>query len=224
MSLSLTFALIGLVVTAIVAMREHRTAVASRRGLLDRCADLLSGAVITHGGDGFPSLKGYHQGRLVHVELLPDTMTIRRLPQLWLKMTRIEARPGLPEFSMLVRPTGTEFYSLTHNHTRMLQPPPGVVEEILVKGDGHGSQRLLNDVAPVVRRIFSDPRMKEVGATAKGLRLVWQAGEGHRGHHLLLRQSRFGDVSVEPDALAARLKDFDDLSNAIDNAREAQAA
>ncbi|HET6390437.1 hypothetical protein [Hyphomicrobium sp.] len=224
MSLSLTFAAIGLFVTAAVAMREHAKAVASRRGLLDSCAGLLSNAVITHGGDGFPRLKGLHNGRLLHVELLPDTMTIRRLPQLWLKLTLIDPRPGLPEFSLLVRPTGAEFYSLTHNHARMLEPPLGVPSEILAKGDGKSSQQLLNRVAPVLRRIFSDPRMKEVAATGKGLRLVWQAGEGDRGHHLLLRQSRFGDASVAREALAARLKDFDDLSAAIDTTREVQAA
>lgn len=224
MYLSLTFAVIGLVTILIVAMREHAKVLASRRILLDRCTGILSEAVITHGGDGFPSLEGYHGDCFVRVELLPDTMTIRRLPQLWLKMTRIENRPGLPEFSMLTRPTGNEFYSLTHNHTRVLEPPSGVPQEILVKGGGPASQQLLNSLAPVMRRIFAEPRMKEAAVTGKGLRLVWQAGEGDRGQHLILRQSRFDNAAVAPEALAARLKDFDDLSTAIDNTRNARAA
>jgi hypothetical protein len=224
MYLSLTFAVIGVVTTLIVAMREHAKVLASRRTLLDRCTGLLSEAVITHGGDGFPRLEGFHGGCFVRAELLPDTMTIRRLPQLWLKITRIENRPGLAEFSMLSRPTGNEFYSLTHDHTRILQPPSGVPQEILVKGGGPASQQLLNSISSVIRRIFAEPRMKEVAVTGKGLRLVWQAGEGDRGQHLILRQCRFGNAAVAPEALAARLKDFDDLSAAIDNTRNARAA
>jgi hypothetical protein len=224
MYLSLTFAVIAVVTTLIVAMREHAKVLASRQTLLDRCTGLLSEAVITHGGDGFPRLEGLHGGCFIRIELLPDTMTIRRLPQLWLKMTRIENRPGLPEFSMLARSTGNEFYSLTHNHTRILEPPSGLPQEVLVKGGGPASQQLLNSVSPVVRRIFAEPRMKEVAVTGKGLRLVWQAGEGDRGQHLILRQCRFEDAAVAPEALAARLKDFDDLSAAIDNTRNARAA
>ncbi|WP_045835320.1 hypothetical protein [Hyphomicrobium sp. 99] len=224
MYLSLTFAIIGVVTTVFVAMREHAKVIAARRPLLDGCANLLSDAVITHGGDGFPSLEGFHSGCFIRVELLPDTMTIRRLPQLWMKLTRIERRPGLPEFSMLARPTGNEFYSLTHDHARILEPPSGLPQEILVKGGGRASQDLLNSLSPVLRRIFAEQRMKEVAVTGKGLRLIWQAGEGDRGQHLILRQSRFDDSAVAPEALAARLKDFDDLSAAIDKAREVQAA
>src|SRR5438046_2062453 len=108
MTLSLTFAIIGLLATFAVAMREHVKVMASRRNLLDRCAALLSNTVIKHGGDGFPMLEGFRGRRFIRVELVPDTMTIRRLPQLWLKLTRIEVRHGLSEFSVLVRPSGTE--------------------------------------------------------------------------------------------------------------------
>jgi hypothetical protein len=224
MSLSLIFAAVGVAATFVVALREHAKVTASRRTLLDRCAALLSDAVIEHGGDGFPRLEGYRGGRFVRVELIPDTMTIRRLPQLWLKLTRIEARPGLPEFSVLVRPSGMEFYSMTSKHARALEPPRGVAAEVIVKGDRPASQRMLDDAAPALQRIFTDPRMKEVAVTGRGLRLIWQAAEGQRGEHLLFRQCRFEDAGVSPQVLAARLADLDALSAAIDKAREARAA
>jgi hypothetical protein len=224
MTLSLTFAAIGAVVTIFVALREHGKGTAARRTLLDRCAGLFSTAMITHGGDGFPRLEGYRNGQFTRIELVPDNMTIRRLPQLWLKLTRLDARPARPEFSVLVRPSGAEFYSLTEKHSRTLEPPPGLGQEVIAKGDCAASQAMLDAAAPQLQRLFSDPRMKEVGVTRKGLRLIWQAAEGHRGEHLIFRQCRFEDAAVAPEVLAALLANLDAVGSAIDDADEARAA
>lgn len=224
MSASLFFAVAGVIVTVAVAYREHARQLAARRSLLDRCVGVLRNATLAHGGDGFPILDGYWNGRFIRTELFPESMAIRRLPQLWLKLTRIEVRKGLPEFSILVRPSGTEFYSLTNGHTSTLRPPEGLAQEIVIRGSGPHAQRLLDAMAPVLATIFADPRIKEVAVTAKGLRLVWQAAEGQRGDHLLLRQCRFENAEVAPEALTARLCDLDRLSVAIDAAREVRAA
>jgi hypothetical protein len=224
MSLSLLFAAIGALVTIAVGYREHAAAQAARRVLLDPCLDVLADAKITHEGDGFPRLEGLEKGRLVRAELLCDTMAMRRLPQLWLKLTRIEARPDISEFSVLVRPSGTEFFSLTAHHGSPLRPPQGLAQEVIARGSTLEAQRLLDEVAPALRHIFADPRIKEIAVTAKGLRLIWQAAEGHRGEHLLLRQCQFGDAAVAAEALVARLADLDRLSAAVETAREAQAA
>lgn len=224
MSLSLAFAGIGLAATAIVATRENRRVIAARRTLLDRCIPLLSGSLLTYGGDGFPRLEGYRDGRFVRVELVPDTMTIRRLPQLWLKLTRLEARSNVREFSILVRPSGTEFYSLTTEHPVVLEPPAGVAAEALAKGDRPSSQRDLDASSPALRRIFADRRAKEVGVTRRGLRLVWQAAEGHRGEHLLFRQCRFENAGIDPAALEGLLAALDDLGASLEQGQEARAA
>ncbi len=224
MSLSLIFAGAGVVATSLVAMREHAKVRASRRNLLDRCAALLTRADIRHDKDGFPKLEGYHRGRFISAELIPDTMTIRRLPQLWLKLTRIEVRHELPEFSVLVRPSGTEFYSLTSTHALALDPPHGLASEAIAKGNRAASQGTLDAISSTLRRLLADSRMKEVAATGKGLRLIWQADEGQRGSHLILRQCRFENAAVSPEVFAARLADLDELSAAIDHAHEEKAA
>ena len=224
MTLSLMFAAIGAVVTIFVALREHAKITAARRTLLDRCAGLLSNAMITPGGDGFPRLEAHRNGQFTRIELVPDNMTIRRLPQLWLKLTCLDPHPARPEFSVLVRPSGAEFYSLTEKHSRTLEPPPGLGPDVIARGDCTASQAVLDAVVPQLQRLFSDPRMKEVGVTRKGLRLIWQAAEGHRGEHLIFRQCRFEDASVVPEALAALLANLDALGIAIDDADEARAA
>jgi hypothetical protein len=224
MTLSLVFIVAGLVVIALVAAREHAKVTSARRTLLDRCAPLLANAKIKHGGDGFPTLEGRHRGKFLRAELVPDTMTIRRLPQLWLKLTLIEVRPGIAEYSFLVRPSGTEFYSLTSTHAVVLEPPADISADAVAKGSHHASQLTLSSSALVLRRAFSDSRMKEVAVTHKGLRLIWQADEGTRGEHLLFRQCRFEDVDITPSNFANLLAIFDELSSSLDAKDEAEAA
>jgi hypothetical protein len=192
--------------------------------LLDRCVPLLSEASLTHSGAGFPKLEGYRDGRFVRVELIPDSMTIRRLPQLWLKLTRLEARPNCAEFSLLVRPSGTEFYSLTPEHPVVLEPSAGIAAVATAKGNRPSSQRALDNSSPVLRRIFADSRAKEVAVTRRGLRLIWQAAEGHRGEHLLFRQCRFDNADLAPADLETLLSKLDELGFSLDAAQEARAA
>lgn len=224
MSLTLAFAAIGLAVTTAVGMREHAKMIASRRTLLDRCASLFSETRITHGGDGFPVLEGNRNGGFVRLELVPDSMTIRRLPQLWLKITCLESRPRTAEFSLLVRPSGAEFYSLTSVHPVILAPPAGVAAEMIAKGDRAESQAAIERSSEVLRQFFADPRTKEVAVTRKGLRLIWQAAEGHRGQHLVFRQCRFDHAEVDPSVLARLLSELDELGLSSNERREVRAA
>lgn len=215
LSLSILAALAGLVIVAGLSWRDHIAERAVRRTLLDDCSPLLDQSGVQHGGDDFPRLDGVHLGQRVRAELIADTMTIRRLPQLWLSLTRLEARPGLPEFAILVRPAGTEFYSLTANYDHRLDAPAGLPSEILVRGSGPAAQALLARTGDVISRILANEKIKEVAVTAKGLRLVWQASEGRRGEHLLLRQAMFDNARVPPERFTALLADLDDLSRAI---------
>lgn len=220
-STSIIIAAVGLVVVTWLAMRDHAALRASRRGLMDPCAAVLDDAVIEHGADDFPNIEGMHNGRRVRADLIPDTMTIRRLPQLWLSLTHFAPRPGLAEFAVLIRPAGTEFYSLTSNFHQRLETPPGLPDEVLIRGSDVAAQHVLDRTAPVLARILADPKVKEVGVTAKGLRLVWQAGEGRRGEHLLLRQSQFDVPSVASADIVRLLGQLDDLSRVVGQAVEA---
>lgn len=205
-------------------MRDHSALRNSRRGILDACKSTIDGARLTHGGDDFPNLHGLWRGRRVHAAIIPDTMTIRRLPQLWLSLTYFEERPNLPEFAVLVRPAGTEFYSLTSQFELRLEKSRGFPDEVLIRGNGPAAQALLNRTGHVLARILSDPKVKEVAVTSRGLRLVWQAGEGRRGEHLLLRQSVFDGDGVSAQDFAYLLDQMQALSSAIDHVPEAVAS
>lgn len=220
--------LIGLgamaLVIALLAVREHRVERDARRKALDRCRDLLEGARLSYGADGFPRLDGRYQGRAVLVRLVPDTMTIRRLPQLWLEVTRLASRPGLPGFATLVRPSGNDYYSLTERFSLQLPPPATFPEEVLIKGSDARAIGLIGQLAHAVGEALRDVSVKEFAVTERGTRLLRQAAEGKRGEHLLLRQADFAGVTVDPQLLATMLDQLVAIDGAIDGEAQEKAA
>lgn len=223
MSLTLLIATAGVATTTYLAIRDHRAAIQSRRGLLNDCANALDRSTLVFGEDGFPKLSGSHKGRGARIELVLDTMTIRRLPQLWLSTTLLERRPGLPGFDVLVRHAGNEFYSLTSHFERQFDAPRGLPHEVLIRGDVNAGP-LIAYLAPLLSKVLEDPRIKEVAVTERGLRIVRQAAEGKRGEHLLLRQSVFPGAKVTRSDLAALLEQLHAMSALIDEHRQAYAA
>jgi hypothetical protein len=204
MSVSLLLAVGSIAAVTYVGMRDHRAAKAARRGVLDGCVPALDCAQLSHAADSFPRLSGRHHGREVRVNLLCDTMTIRRLPQLWMSTTLIDRTDGLPGFAILVRPSGAEFYSLTSRFERRLETPVGFPDEVLIRGDA-GAAPLLDDLRETLAGILADRRVKEIAVTPRGVRIIRQAGEGKRGDHLLLRQSVFENAAVPRRDLATVL-------------------
>ena len=223
MSISLLLAVGSVAAITYVGTRDHRAAKAARRGVLDRCAGALTAAALTHGADEFPRLKGRHRGCEARVDLLCDTMTIRRLPQLWMSTTLLDQNPDLPGFAILVRPAGTEFYSLTSRFEHRIETPLGFPHEVLIRGDA-GAAPLLDELRAILSDVLADPRIKEVAVTPRGLRIIRQAAEGKRGDHLLLRQSVFENASV-PHGDLARVFDHLQSIRAVIGARtKARAA
>lgn len=213
-----TTILIGLAIAGTLgylAQRDHRRACSRRASLLDKCTSVLEGARITHGGDGFPRLGGRYHGLAVDVQLLCDTMTMRRLPQLWLQVTVLERRPDLSSFAALVRPSGYEFYSLTGSFDHVIDPPPLFPHEIIVRGESPAAARTLDRVAAPLAAILADPCVKEIAVTREGLRITRQASEGRRGEHLLLRQAVFDDAEVAPEVLESTLAEIEAIRSLL---------
>lgn len=212
-------------VVAAIALRDHRAARRQRDSMLDACASVVEAARIDRGADGFPQLAGRWKGREVRVALIADTMTIRRLPQIWLSVTLLDTDAGRPGLAALVRPSGADFYSLTERFTERFETPPDFPGEIWIRGSSRAAQRLLDKAAPVMADVFSDARVKEIAATDRGFRIIRQAAEGRRGPHLLLRQVAFDETSVPADLLEQTLGELERLRSAAAHlSRKADAA
>ena len=218
LSLAIAVALTGL------AWRDHARLRASRVSLLNDAAVVLNGSSITLGGDGFPRLQGSYRGFEVRAELIPDTMVVRRLPQLWLSVTLFNSMPGMPGFGILARYSGNEFYALTTKFERTLSPPQGFPHEVLIRAEGHEAQMMLDRLRVPLSGLLADPHNKEVAVTSRGLRLVHQASEGRRGEHLLLRQAIFDTDGVAAAKFKGLLDQLADLADAAGQCTNARAA
>lgn len=178
--------------------RRERAALWARRGaILADCLPLVDSGTIGVGRDGFPCLAGLIAGRQVRADVLPDTLTLRRLPQLWLSLTILTSLPQRACLGVLVRPSGAEFYARTPDLPLRFEAPAGFPSEVMVRGDGRKALEFLEGAHEALADLLQDPRVKEVLLTPRGLRIVYQAAEGQRGQHLVLRQCDFGEAKVD---------------------------
>jgi len=225
MTAAFLFGLIAfLAVVANIAIRDHRRAVSARRSLLDDCRGVLDEERWTAGADGLPALEGRAFGHAVTVALIPDTMVMRRLPQLWLSVTVLDATPGAPSLSLLARPSGNEFYAATHDLPGRVEPPAGLPLDVMIRGDGVRAHALCQRLAGLFQTLLADPRVKEITLTKRGVRVVRQVAEGRRGEHLLLRQAVFDDAQVERAFFVETLRDAATLAAQRTAAIEERAA
>lgn len=206
----------GVAALATMAARDHRNALRERASLLDGLADFFEGGRVETGADGFPTLTGrLPDRREIVVSLLPDTLVMRRLPQLWLIVTLSErVEKPRPSIGALARHTGAEFYSRVLKFPERLGVPG--LEALHLRGERRYAASDLERIGGVLGSIFHDPQMKEIAATPRGVRVVRQVSEGERGAHLLLRQARFADGRPSPDILARSIADADALREALD--------
>ena len=148
----------------------------------------------------FRASRVFRKGRRVVAELIPDTMTIKRLPQLWLSLSVYDALPVKASFAVLVRPLGNDFYSLTERLETTLRPPHDLPWEVLVRGSGDNPQALLkpsgtdrsvpSSPTPASRKSPSPPR-----ACASSVRPAKDAA----ARIYFLRQAVFDDAAVDID-------------------------
>ncbi|MCU0954154.1 MAG: hypothetical protein MUC37_05970 [Hyphomicrobium sp.] len=225
MSAGFVFGLTAFVaLIAILAVRDHRRTIATRRQLLDACRGVIDDERWTSGDDGFPALEGRAYGRAVVAKLIPDTMVVRRLPQLWLSVTMKHRIPDAPSISILARFTGNEFYASTLDLPHRIDPPIGFPLDVLIRGDGARASRLCHDLAPMLAKVLADERVKEIILAPNGVRIVRQAAEGRRGEHLLLRQAVFDDCKIDRPDFVHALSELADLAAQRDARLESRAA
>jgi len=185
-----------------MALRDARAAAAARHCLLDTGLNILEAPKLSIEPSGFPKIEGTAEGRAFRVALIPDTLTFRRLPQLWLDVTLRRDLPGIRDsVAILVRPSGGDYYSMTDRLRDYLLPPAGFPDSCLVKGQGPGARALLNRIAPCAARLLLDSKIKEIDVSPRGIRVIRQFAQGARGSHLILRQSVFEGALLQADEL-----------------------
>ena len=204
--LALVLAAAALVAAALALHRAGTRERARRRDLLADCAALLEGPSIETDAAGYGVLKGRYLGREVALRPFVDTLVFRRLPQLWLAATvRDAAEPG-PTLEIMRRSTGAEFYAAPERLPARFGPPRDWPPDAESRGTADAAG-LLADLARPLGRRMTDPRLKSVYVSPRGVRAIRQVAEGARGAYLLFRDVAFAAVRIAPADAEAALHD-----------------
>jgi hypothetical protein len=210
-------ALAALVVLAVGVcwweVRRSRTARAVRDGLFDAVLEVLAEAHLHTGVGRYPVLTGRHRGRPVRVEAVIDTLTLRKLPILWVVVT-VHRPFGLDSpVDALARPIGTEFFSPNASFHHRLPTSA----DFPVPARVAAARPTLLAPAAIARigELMRNARVKEVQAGPTGARIVYQLAEAAQGPYRTGRHAAFGAPRLEPCTLAGLLDGLDALGEAL---------
>ncbi len=220
----LLFCIAGVATIAALARKEMREDLKRRAVLLDEASALFDNPSIKVGSDGYPRLEGTSNGNRVSMEIVPDSLVPRRLPQLWLRLTMLtNGQASRPSIGVLARPVGTEFYSRVLGLPDTVTPPFKADFPMLMRGKGV-SEAALRRTSALFHTLFADPALKEAVITPRGTGLVRQIAEGDRGAHILYRQMRFPVAQVSPDIVRNALAELRLLDEALEPAQSGTVA
>ena len=183
------------------AARERRSA---RADYLDDCKTLLGNARTATAATGFARLSGIYGGQTFDIQVLPDTLTFRKLPALWILVTLPQPLPVRATFDLMIRPTGVEPFSHFHTLPSQVDLPEGFPADSAIRTDASDS---LPDSRILLRHmhVFDDPGVKELVLSPKGARLVFLAEEAERSRYLIYRDSEMGRRPLSAERLRTHL-------------------
>ena len=197
--LGLVLAALGLWL-AFRLIRESRVRTATRAGYLDAVKPLFDGGETRLQPTGFPRMTGRRAGLAFDLQAVPDTLTFRKLPALWVLVTLPETLPLAATLNLMTRPSGNEPFTRFAMLPHSLPAPADLPKEIALRTDDASRP----PPAEVVARhadLFSDPRVKELVLSPKGLRIVILAEEADRGRFLIFRDAEMGRTPLAPNRL-----------------------
>lgn len=149
---------------------------------------------------GFPRLSGRYQGALFDIQAVPDTLTYRKLPALWLLVTLAEPTPARATLDIMLRPRGVEPFSNFRDLGQQIATPAGFPEDCAIRCDAPGDAPPAALVLKHLAGLDADV-LKELVIAPKGLRLVWLAEEADRTRYLAFRDAEMGKAPLAPALL-----------------------
>jgi hypothetical protein len=195
----------------------------ARAAFLDECRPIFEKCAVAIAPTGFPRLSGRYRSRDFDIQALPDTLTFRKLPTLWLLVTLPSPMPVAATLDVMRRPTGSEIFSRFGTLPVQIETPRDLPADTAVRSDspaGIPSQALLHPHLGV----FDHKQVKELIVSPRGLRITWLAEEADRSRYLLFRDAEMGASPFPPTILRHLLDRLvsmaDDLETTAPAAKE----
>ena len=157
-----------------------------------RSAEALFTKVVTRiQPTGFARMTAHLDDTAFDLQALPDSLTFRKLPALWVMLTMPAPIPVKATLDVMARPAGNETFSHFANLPHSLPCPTSLPDGTALRSDDASGVPPLELIAPHLA-VFADPKVKELVISPKGLRLVILADEAERGRFLIFRDAEVG--------------------------------
>ncbi len=185
-------------------MREASARSRARASYFSAAKALFDGGETRVQPTGFPRMTGRRDGLAFDLQAIPDTLTFRKLPALWVLVTLPEPLPLDATLDLMARPSGNEPFSKFTTLPQSLPTPPDLPKEVAIRSDD-ATRIPPQDLLARHADLFSDPSVKELVLSPKGLRIVILAEEADRGRYLIFREAEMGRTPLSPTRLAPLL-------------------
>jgi hypothetical protein len=184
-------------------LRASRMRTVTRAAYFDAVKPLFSDITERIEPTGFPRLSARHRGLTFDLQAIPDTLTFRKLPALWVMLTLPEPLPLQATVDLLARPSGNEPFTRFASLPCTLPAVPGIPGNVAIHGDDAPlpPASLLSAHAD----LFADPHVKELVLSPKGLRIVILGEEADRGRYLIFREAEWGMTPLLPSRIVPLL-------------------
>jgi hypothetical protein len=186
---------------ALRLIRETRARSLARASYFDAVKLLFDGGETRMQPTGFPRMTGHREGLAFDLQAIPDTLTFRKLPALWVLVTLPEALPVKATLDLMARPSGNEPFTHFATLPQSLPTPSGLPKDLAIRSDDATRIAALDLIDRHVD-LFADPRVKELVISPKGLRIVILAEEADRGRYLIFREAEMGRSPLPRECLA----------------------
>jgi hypothetical protein len=165
--------------------RDQQKTIQIRRRMLDECIGLLQNSKIEKTVSDFPRLSGQYAGYTVTLELILDTMAVRKVPPLWLTVD-VEGKQVIKGcLDLVVRPQNCEFYSPSWEWEGNLKTPDNWPKHSIIKYQQDiASIEVLTQYVP---SIFEDDHMKELLVLPSKLRITYLVKQAAKSEYMVLR-------------------------------------
>lgn len=181
-------------------LQANKARTAARRGYFDAIAPAFDRVVQRIEPTGFPRMTGHLGEDAFDLQALPDSLTFRKLPALWVMVSLPTPLPVQATLDIMARPAGNEPFSHFARLPHSLPCPDSLPEGTGIRSDNAAAVPPLDRIAPHLG-IFADPKVKELVISPKGLRLVILADEAERGRYLIFRDLEVGRQPLPKDRL-----------------------
>ena len=191
----------------------------ARAGYFSAVAALFDAPASRIEPSGFARMAGRWQGLAFDLQAVPDTLTYRKLPTLWVMVTLTEPQPVAGEMHIMARPGQTDIFSRFGEMPVSIIPPPGFPEHCAIRCDNAANLPPISVVAAQAA-LFSNPAVKELVISPKGLRLVVLGEEAERGRYLIFRDAEMGRAPFPAARLLPHLETLAALRQDLLTAKE----